>query len=114
MRVLEIRQLWVDADRAVRAREPNGDNLNRLLGWDRQREEAWIPATLAGSLREVARVEMVIHQQWEIAICRVKSVRVEGEKARVSFQPPESKFESAHPWPQPVRSTNGMAPCTSF
>ncbi len=109
-RVLETRQLWVNADKAIRAREPNGDNLNRLLAWDRQNEEAWIPATLVKSLRNAASVEMVIHQQWEIAVCRVQALRVANEKACVTFQQPESKIEFAHPWPQPVMSTNGNAP----
>ncbi len=109
-RTLEIRQLWVNATKAIRAREPNGDNLNRLLAWDRLREEAWIPASLVDSLHDVSHLEMVIHQQWEIAVCRVKSLRIEGEKACVTFQQPESKIEFAHPWPQPVMSTNGNAP----
>ena len=109
-RVLEIRQLWVDEGKAIRAREPNGDNLNRLLAWDRQQEEAWIPAALVKSLQSVLRVEMVIHQQWEIAVCRLNAIRVEGEKACVTYQQPESKIEFEHPWPQPVMSTNGNAP----
>ena len=133
-RVLEIRQLWVNSDKAIRAREPNGDNLNRLLGWDRQREEAWIPAALVKSLHDASRLEMVIHQQWEIAVCRVKSLERRSPTRRdsagvqpagpetgapgtesadrvcVTFQQPESKIEFAHPWPQPVMSTNGNAP----
>lgn len=109
-RVVEIRQLWVNDLKAIRAREPNEDNLNRLLAWDRHREEAWIPASLVNSLQDSSRLEMVIHQQWEIAVCRVKSVRVEGDRAGVTFQQPESKIEFTHPWPQPVMSTNGNAP----
>src|ERR1022692_808804 len=109
-RVLEIRQLWVNEGKAIRAREPNGDNLNRLLAWDRQQEEAWIPAALVKSLQSVLRVEMVIHQQWEIAVCRLNAIRVEGEKACVTYQQPESKIQFEHPWPQPVMSTNGNAP----
>jgi len=109
-RVLEIRQLWVHDQKAIRAREPNGDNLNRLLAWDRERQEAGVPAALVKSLRGLAGVEMVIHQQWEIAVCRLKSARIETSKAFVTFQQPESKIEFEHPWPQPVMSTNGTAP----
>jgi hypothetical protein len=109
-RVLEFRQLWVNELKAIRAREPNGDNLNRLLTWDRQRQEAGIPSSLVKSLRDLSGVEMVIHQQWEIAVCRVKSFRTETNKVFVMFQQPESKIEFEHPWPQPVMSTNGNAP----
>jgi hypothetical protein len=109
-RVVETRQLWVNDLKAVRAREPNGDNLNRLLAWDTKAHEASIPAALVNSLRDLSGVEMVIEQQWEIAVCRVKSLRVDGDKACVTFQQPEDRIEFEHPWPQPVMSTNGNAP----
>jgi hypothetical protein len=32
-RLLEFRQIWVNDLKAVRAREPNGDTLNRLVAW---------------------------------------------------------------------------------
>ncbi len=109
-RILEFRQLWVNERKAVRARQPNGETLDRLLVWDRAAGEASIPAASLAAVREPGRLEMVFHQQWEIAICRVKSVRVEGEKARVIFHQPESRIQFEHPWPQPVMSTNGNAP----
>jgi hypothetical protein len=109
-RVVKIRELWVNNEKVVRAREPNGDNLNRLIAWDRKRREACIPASLVESLQDISRLEMVIHQQWEIAVCRVKSFRVVTNSAFVTFQQPESKIEFDHPWPQPVMSTNGNAP----
>ena len=36
-------------DKAVRAREPNGDTLNRLVAWDKTRQEAWIQGSAAAS-----------------------------------------------------------------
>ena len=44
-------------------------------------------------------MEMVIDQVWEIAVLRVKSLRIEGGKACLTFQQPESIFEFEHPWP---------------
>ena len=79
-RVVEIRQLWVNDRKAIRAREPNGDNMNRLLAWDRARQEACIPAALVNSLRDFSGVEMVIHQQWEIAVLRVKSLQPKAQR----------------------------------
>jgi len=107
---LSFRQLWVNNLKAVRARQPNGETLDRLVAWDRKNEEAWIPSAAVKALRYTPQLEMVIHQQWEIAVCRVKSLTIEGAKARITFQSPESKIEFAHPWPQPVMSTNGNAP----
>lgn len=108
-RVLEFRQLYVNGRKAVRAREPDGEALNRLVVWDRQKEEAWIAAE-AARWKLVPRVEMIIHQQWEIAMLRIKSLDVQGDKARVTFHEPESRIQFEHPWPQPVMSTNGNAP----
>lgn len=101
-RVLEFRQLWVDDTKAVRAREPDGDEMVRLLDWDRTREEAWVPAGLGEGLRSLDGVELIIHQQWEIAVLRLKSRDPVGERARVTFHAPESRIQFEHPWPQPV------------
>jgi hypothetical protein len=105
--VLEFRQLWIDDHKAVRARQPNGEALSRMLVWDRTNRLAWIPSTSLASLRNPAQAEMIFHQQWEIAVCRLKSVRIEGDRACVDFQSPESQLQFEHPWPQPVMSTNG-------
>ncbi len=102
-RALEFRQLWVDGKKAVRARTPDGDEMTRLVSWDRPKREAWIPAstTVPKNLRGV---EMTILQMWEIAIVRLKSHRIEGDRARVTFHDPEARVEFEHPWPQPVFS----------
>jgi hypothetical protein len=107
---LEVRQLWVDNLKAVRARRPNGDSLDRLLVWDRTNQLAWIPSSTLGPLRNPAGVEIVFHQQWEIAICRLQTLQVQGDRARLTLQSPEGPIQFAHPWPQPIMSTNGNAP----
>ncbi len=109
-RILYFRQLWINDRKAVRARQPNGEKLERLLTWNRTNYEAWISKSALADLRDPAGVEMVFHQQWEIAICRLKSLYVEGDRARVTFQSPESALQFDHPWPQPIMSTNGNGP----
>ncbi|MBE2215828.1 MAG: right-handed parallel beta-helix repeat-containing protein [Opitutaceae bacterium] len=101
-RVLEFRQLWVGQTKAVRAREPDGDEMIRLLEWDRAREEAWVPADAGAGLRNLDGVEMVVHQQWEIAVLRLKSRDLVDGRARLTFHAPESRIQFEHPWPQPV------------
>ena len=108
-RPLEPRQLWVDERKAVRARDPNGDGMARLVTWDKHNEEAGIPTSYAGPFRDLPRMEMVIHQQWEIANLRFKSLSPESNQVRVTFQQPESRVQFEHPWPAPVM-TNGGAP----
>jgi hypothetical protein len=106
-RLVYFRQLWVNGNKAIRARTPNGSQFEQLIGWDRQTREAIIPSRLLRPGSKLEGLEMVLQQQWEIAICRVKSVSREGDQARVRFHEPESQLQFEHPWPQPVLTTNG-------
>jgi len=109
-RPFEFRQIWVNDHKAIRAREPNGDALNRLVRWDKTNQEAWISTPALGAVRNPAQLEMIIDQVWEIAVLRVKSVRLETSRACLTFQQPESKIEFDHPWPPVEVSTNYQAP----
>lgn len=96
---------WQTGTRAVHAREPNEGKMNHLKAWDRTREEATVDTTALAGLRVTPGVEMVLEQQWEIAILRLKSLApasAADNQTRVTFQQPESRVEFEHPWPQPV------------
>jgi hypothetical protein len=109
-RPVEFRQLWVGGKKAVRARTPNGDAMERLVAWDRARRVAGIPLATPVPPR-LAGVEMVILQAWEIAVVRLASRTVAGDRAELTFHEPESRIEFEHPWPQPVIGGNtGSAP----
>lgn len=99
-----FRQLWVGNQKAVRARDNNLENLNRILSWDKKNETCWIPKP-ATDVSAVQGLEMYIHQWWAIASLRVKSVKVQGDSAQLSFYQPESHIQSEHPWPSPWVST---------
>jgi hypothetical protein len=123
-RPLEFRQLWVNDRKAVRAREPNGDTLNRLVAWDKTNQEARISAgsagVLAGNLsgRNFAggtpalpsQLEMVIDQVWEISVLRVKSLRFETNTVCLTFEQPESRIAFEHPWPKITVNSRYQAP----
>ncbi len=109
-RMLEFRQLWVNGQKAVRARQPNSGTLARLVGWDKAKQEAWIPATAVERMHDASQLEMIIDQVWETAILRVKTIRVEGDKACLTFQQPESKLEFEHPWPPVTVNAKYQAP----
>jgi len=98
---LLFRQLWVNGNKAVRAKDANGDAMNRILSWDAQTQTCKIPVNQNISLSGAKGIEMVIHQWWAIANLRVKSVKIQKNVAELSFLQPESRIQSEHPWPAP-------------
>ncbi len=99
-RLLEFRQMWVNDKKAVRASTLHDGALPRILSVDKEKEEMWIPAP-AQTFDKIGAMEFVIHQWWAIAVLRVKTIDVAGDKARVTFWQPESRIEFEHPWPAP-------------
>jgi hypothetical protein len=107
---LAFRQLWINDNKAIRARNPNGSTLARLIFWNKSNQTATIPAATLLGANSLAGLEMTIDQVWEIAVLRVKSIRIEGTNALIQFQQPESKIEFEHPWPPVIIKTNYHAP----
>ncbi|SFH24576.1 Right handed beta helix region [Pedobacter insulae] len=98
---LQFRQLWVNDNKATRARDRNGDSMNRILGWDFKNQTCQIPYTKGINFSNFEGVEMTIHQWWAIANLRVKSATVQGNSVTLEFLQPESRIQSEHPWPAP-------------
>jgi hypothetical protein len=99
--IFNFRQLWVNDVKAIRAKSFNGDQMGRILSWNKATEECWIPAPKTSSLKNVETAEMFIHQWWAIANLRIKNIEVHGDSAKLSFHQPESKIQNEHPWPAP-------------
>lgn len=99
--LLNFRQLWVNNRKAVRARDLNAPQMNRILSWDKASESCRIPLPQVKGLENAEGLEMFIHQWWAIAMLRVKTIEPEGKSARLSFYQPESHIQSEHPWPAP-------------
>ncbi|MFO1450852.1 MAG: right-handed parallel beta-helix repeat-containing protein [Opitutaceae bacterium] len=109
-RAIEFRQLWVNGRKAVRARTPDGDRMERLAGWDRATGVMHLPARVALP-KDISGVELVVLQAWEIAVLRIREARREGADVQVRFHEPENRIQIEHPWPQPVMDgKNGPAP----
>ena len=108
-RVREFRQLWINGPKCVRARTPNACEMERLLAWDKSNETASIPAP-AGLTGDLSGLEMVIYQQWEIALLRIREFTLQDERARVRFHQPESRIQFEHPWPAPIMTEGYRAP----
>ncbi|KQN39004.1 hypothetical protein ASE92_06225 [Pedobacter sp. Leaf41] len=98
---LIFRQLWVNGTKAIRAKNYNGEAMGRILSWDKKNQTCRIPLQPNTDLSKIAGMEMLIHQWWAIANLRVKSVKVIGNAAELSFMQPESRIQSEHPWPAP-------------
>lgn len=105
---LEFRQLWVDGKKAIRARNENTGQMARILSWNFPAKTCKIPLPElkgAGRFEDIKGMEMVIQQWWAIANLRIKSVKVTGHEAELTFMEPESRVQSEHPWPAPWIST---------
>ena len=75
--------------------------MHRILHWDKTSASCVIPVLPFVGLDYWKGLELFIHQWWEIAILRVKTMQRTGDSIRVYFEAPESKIENEHPWPAP-------------
>ena len=98
---LLFRQLWVNGKKATRAKNYNGDEMGRILSWDKKKQTCKIPISKNVSLENIKGMEMLIHQWWAIANLRIQSVKRIGNIAELTFMQPESRIQSEHPWPAP-------------
>ena len=103
--VINYRQLWVNDVKAVRAKSTAGNKMERILSWDKETETCWIPFK-DKSVKFEPGMEMFIVQWWAIANLRIKNIEVVKDSARLSFEKPESRIQSEHPWPAPWISKN--------
>ena len=95
------RQLWVNNQKAIRAKSTNGEKMDRILAWNKQDASCWIPTTSFPALTQANGVEFFIHQWWAIAVLRVQKIAVHGDSTKLFFQQPESRIQNEHPWPAP-------------
>ncbi|MBV7530187.1 right-handed parallel beta-helix repeat-containing protein [Chitinophaga sp. sic0106] len=106
-----FRQLWVNEEKAVRARDVSGDSMTRILNWNKQHETCIIPTPKALLHGKTEGLEMCIQQWWAIANLRIQSIQPQGDSAILHFFQPESKIQSEHPWPAPwLSNETGNSP----
>ena len=113
-RPLDFRQLWVNGEKAVRARDVEDfEKMNRICSVDENNEVLYVPAVAVRRLIDnkgklkAEYAEMVIHQMWCVANLRIRSIEVQGDSAVVRFHQPESRIQFEHPWPRPMVTTDG-------
>ncbi|AOW08287.1 L-rhamnose mutarotase [Flavobacterium gilvum] len=103
--IINYRQLWVNDKKAVRAKSTSGSKMDRILSWDSSTETCWIPFK-DKSVKFEPGMEMFIVQWWSVANLRIKNIEIKKDSARLSFEQPESRIQSEHPWPAPWISKN--------
>lgn len=101
------RSLWVDDKKLQRASMLPVGMMERMTDFNPTDETITIPASCLtkhriNSINDAPSLEMIVHQRWAIAILRVKDIKIKNDKAILSFYNPESRWEFAHPWPQPI------------
>lgn len=124
-RPLAFRHLWVNRQRAERARSVSDyEQMPRIRWVDKKKRIIWVPASavrplLSGAkdkegnslLRADSRyAEMTLHQMWELSYLRIKSVKIQGDSAAISFHNPEAKIQFERPWPSPMYNSEHNSP----
>lgn len=103
-RPFDFRQMWINGAKAIRARDNAPDDMNKILSWNKQKREMWIPTPKQWQATgDPSPMEMTIHQMWAIAHLRIKNIEVHGDSARITFHEPESRIQFEHPWPTPMQ-----------
>ncbi len=92
---LEFRQLYIDGQRAIRARTPNRSNdtdmgpYYRQKGWDKANKAVVVNGSEIADWPNLQQVEFVVRFQWHQQNMRIDRFVREGSNARVYIQRPE-------------------------
>ena len=107
-RPLDFRQLYVNGKKAVRARDvADFEKMYRIKSLDKAKETLYVPAAAVKKIAKAKYAEMVLHEMWCVANLRIKSVKMMGDSAAVTFHQPESHVHFMHPWPSPMVTSTG-------
>ena len=125
-RPIDFRQLWVNGQKAIRARNVpvgsiDGNNpfeqMPRIRTYDKKNHILWVPKTAVdkvlkqksanGKADHAQYLEMVLHEMWCTSNLRIKDLSVHGDSVAVTFHNPEAKLQFEHPWPSPMTPNTG-------
>ena len=118
-RPIDFRQLWVNGQKAVRARDVSDfEQMNRIMTYDKRNHVLWIPKKAVApfittnqkhqtSKFKLQNLEMVLHEMWCTSNLRIKDLSVQGDSVAVTFHNPEAKLQFEHPWPSPMTPNTG-------
>ncbi len=107
-RPIDFRQLWVNGEKAVRARDVSDfEQMHRIRTYDKKKHVLWVPKKAVEKILTAPYAEMVLHEMWCTSNLRIKSITVQGDSAAVRFHQPEARIQFEHPWPSPMTPNTG-------
>lgn len=113
-RPFDFRQLWVNGEKAIRARDVDDfEKMYRIRSVDEKNQILYVPASAVRKLvnakgtLKAPFAEMVLHEMWCVANLRIRAIDIVGDSAAVRFHQPESRIQFEHPWPRPMVTTDG-------
>ena len=108
-RPIDFRQLWINGEKAVRARDVVSDfeQMHRIRTYDKKKHVLWVPKKAVEKILTAPYAEMVLHEMWCTSNLRIKSITVQGDSAAVRFHQPEARIQFEHPWPSPMTPNTG-------
>ena len=102
-RPVDFRQLWINGQKAVRARDVSDfEQMNRIRTYDKKNHILWVPREAVEKILKAPYAEMVLHEMWCTSNLRIKSITPQGDSAAVRFHQPEARLQFEHPWPSPM------------
>ena len=102
-RPVDFRQLWVNGQKAVRARDvSNFEQMNRIRTYDKKNHILWVPKKAVEKIMKAPYAEMVLHEMWCTSNLRIKRIEIQDDSAAIRFHDPEAKLQFEHPWPSPM------------
>ena len=105
---IDFRQLWVNQEKAVRARDVvDFEQMHRIRTYDKKNQILWVPKAAVTKILKAPYAEMVLHEMWCTSNLRIKSIEVQGDSAAIRFHDPEAKLQFEHPWPSPMTPNTG-------
>ena len=107
-RPIDFRQLWVNGQKAIRARDVNNfDKMFRIRAYDKKNQILWVPKQAIEKIMKAPYAEMVLHEMWCTSNLRIKSITIQGDSAAIRFHDPEARIQFEHPWPSPMTPDTG-------
>lgn len=87
-----FRQLYVNENYAIRAREPDVGSYERIIQWDTINgiDQPRIDASLIENWNNLGQVEMVIQRQWEQTRLRISNFTITDDTASILGKSPEA------------------------
>lgn len=102
-RPVDFRQLWVNGQKAVRARDVSDfEKMNRIRTYDKKNHILWVPRKAVEKILKAPYAEMVLHEMWCTSNLRIKSITPQSDSAAIRFHQPEARLQFEHPWPSPM------------